>query len=46
MCYFSAEGHSRDAREGEALIVRRQPHGTNWLVSRKRIDASLLANGN
>ena len=33
MCYFSAEGHSRDAREGEALIVRRQPHGTNWLVS-------------
>jgi hypothetical protein len=33
MCYFSAEGHSREAREGEALIVRRQPHGTNWLVS-------------
>jgi hypothetical protein len=33
MCYFSAEGHSREARENEALIVRRQPHGTNWLVS-------------
>ena len=33
MCYFSAEGHSREAREGEALVVRRQPHGTNWLVS-------------
>ena len=33
MCYFSAEGHSREAREGEALIVQRQPHGSTWLVS-------------
>ena len=33
MCYFSAEGRSREAREDEALVVRRQPHGTNWLVS-------------
>ena len=33
MCYFSAEGHSREAREDEALIVRRQPHGSTWLVS-------------
>jgi len=33
MCYASTEGHSRDARADEALVVRRQPHGTNWLVS-------------
>jgi hypothetical protein len=33
MCYASAEGHSRDARQDEVLVVRRQPHGTNWLVS-------------
>ena len=34
MCYASAEGHSRNARADEVLlIVRRQPHGTNWLVS-------------
>jgi hypothetical protein len=33
MCYASAEGHSRDARADEALVVRRQAHGTNWLVS-------------
>ena len=33
MCYVSAEGHSRDARADEALVVRRQPHGSNWLVS-------------
>jgi hypothetical protein len=33
MCYVSAEGHSRDARAHEALVVRRQPHGSNWLVS-------------
>ena len=33
MCYFSAEGHSREAREDEALIVQRQPHGSTWLVS-------------
>jgi hypothetical protein len=33
MCYFSAEGRSRDAREDEVLVVQRQPHGTNWLVS-------------
>ena len=32
MCYASAEGHSRDARQDEALVVRR-PHGSNWLVS-------------
>jgi len=33
MCYVSAEGHSRDARADEVLVVRRQPHGSNWLVS-------------
>ena len=33
MCYASAEGHSRDARADEVLVVRRQPHGSNWLVS-------------
>ena len=33
MCYFSAEGRSRDAREDEVLLVKRQLHGTNWLVS-------------
>jgi hypothetical protein len=33
MCYFSAEGHSRNSREDEVLVVKRQPHGTNWLVS-------------
>jgi len=33
MCYFSAEGHSREAREDEALVVGRQPHGANCLVS-------------
>jgi hypothetical protein len=33
MCYFSAEGHSRSSREDEVLVVKRQPHGTNWLVS-------------
>jgi len=33
MCYFSAEGHSREAREDEALIVQRQPHGSTWLIS-------------
>jgi hypothetical protein len=33
MCYVSAEGHSRDARAEEVLVVRRQPHGSNWLVS-------------
>ncbi|MCI0621827.1 MAG: hypothetical protein L0387_09175 [Acidobacteria bacterium] len=33
MCYASAEGHSRNARADEVLVVRRQPHGTNWLVS-------------
>ena len=32
MCYASAEGHSRDARQDEVLVVRR-PHGSNWLVS-------------
>jgi hypothetical protein len=32
MCYASAEGHSRDARADEVLVVRR-PHGSNWLVS-------------
>jgi len=39
MCYASAEGHSRNARADEALVVRRQPHGTNWLVSSE--DASI-----
>jgi len=39
MCYASAEGHSRNARADEALVVRRQPHGTNWLVSPE--DASI-----
>ena len=33
MCYFSSEGRSRDAREDEVLLVKRQLHGTNWLVS-------------
>ena len=33
MCYAPAEGHSRDARQDEVLVVRRQPHGSNWLVS-------------
>jgi hypothetical protein len=33
MCYASAEGRSRDAREDEVLVVQRQPHGSNWLVS-------------
>jgi len=33
MCYVSAEGRSRDARENEVLVVSRQPHGSNWLVS-------------
>ena len=33
MCYVSAEGHSRDARADDVLVVRRQPHGSNWLVS-------------
>ena len=27
MCYFSAEGHSRNSREDEVLVVKRQPHG-------------------
>lgn len=33
MCYASAEGLSRNARQGEVLVVERQPHGANWLVS-------------
>ena len=33
MCYASAEGRSRDARADEVLVVRRRPHGSNWLVS-------------
>ena len=33
MCYASTEGHSRNARADEVLVVRRQPHGSNWLVS-------------
>jgi hypothetical protein len=33
MCYVSAEGRSRDATENEVLVVARQPHGSNWLVS-------------
>ena len=33
MCYASAEGRSRNARADEVLVVRRQPHGSNWLVS-------------
>jgi hypothetical protein len=32
MCYASAEGRSRDARQDEVLVVRR-PHGSNWLVT-------------
>jgi hypothetical protein len=32
MCYASAEGRSRDARQDEVLVVRR-PRGSNWLVS-------------
>src|SRR5258708_6591944 len=33
MCYFSLEGRSRNATEDEVLVVQRQHHGTNWLVS-------------
>src|SRR2546428_930983 len=33
MCYVTAEGRSRDAREDEVVVVARQPHGSNWLVS-------------
>jgi hypothetical protein len=33
MCYVSAEGRSRDAKEDEVLVVSRQPHDSNWLVS-------------
>src|SRR5262245_54542400 len=33
MCYASAEGRSRNARTDDVLVVRRQPHGSNWLVS-------------
>jgi hypothetical protein len=33
MCYVSAEGRSREVREDEVLVVARQPHGSNWLVS-------------
>ncbi len=33
MCYFSDEGRSRNSRQGEVLVVRRQSHGTKWLVS-------------
>src|SRR5262249_48834995 len=33
MCYVSEEGRSRDARIDEVLIVQRQRHGSNWLVS-------------
>ena len=33
MCYVSAEGRSRNAIADEVLVVRRQPHGSNWLVS-------------
>jgi hypothetical protein len=33
MCYVSAEGRSRDAKEDEVLVVSRQPHESKWLVS-------------
>lgn len=33
MCYASAEGRARNARQGEVLLVQRQPYGANWLVS-------------
>ena len=33
MCYASSEGHSRNAKAEEVLLVHRQPHGSNWLVS-------------
>ena len=33
MCYFSSEGQFRDAKADEVLLVQRQQHGTNWLVS-------------
>jgi hypothetical protein len=33
MCYYSAEGHSRAACQDEVLVVQRQRHGRNWLVS-------------
>ena len=33
MCYFSTHGRSREAKEDEVLVVKRQPYGRNWLVS-------------
>ncbi len=33
MCYYSAQGHSRQARNEEVLVVHRHPLGANWLVS-------------
>jgi len=42
MCYASAEGHSRNARADEVLlVVRRQPHGTNWLVSPEDVSTAV-----
>jgi hypothetical protein len=33
MCYASVGNQSRDAKEDEILVVKRQPYGSNWLVS-------------
>ena len=33
MCYASVGNRSRDAKEDEILVVKRQPYGSNWLVS-------------
>jgi len=41
MCYASAEGRSRDARQDEVLVVRRQPHGSNWLVSPEEVSTAV-----
>jgi hypothetical protein len=41
MCYASAEGRSRNARSDEVLVVRRQPHGSNWLVSHEDVSTAV-----
>ena len=44
MCFASAEGRSRDAREDEVLIVTRRPYGSNWLVSPDDMDMAVCLN--
>ena len=33
MCYYSAEKQFREAKEDDLLVVKKQRHGTKWLVS-------------